>query len=270
MKINILSTLFAAYFLSNTVICSAQVNEGWKGIRPLRTSKAEVEAKLGPSKEKSCDLCEYSTENEEILIKYSTSRCTVGSAGWDVPSGTVLLINVTPKQRVKFSDLNLDSRSLLFYGGLRVNQTNGVMYKLDVFHPIDFDSIQWTRYVPSIRDGDLRCHGFFPYNPMGATYHIFETLSRVEDANGFLDNVKLQADHNPDAHTYVIAYSGEDFSGKKFYDFLSNMKKHAFEKRKLSKDRMTFVDGGRLKKFGVDVFMIKKDFPPPVPAGKRH
>jgi hypothetical protein len=51
------------------------------------------------------DAVVYETKDEEVLVRYSTGRCR---EKWDVPRDTIIYIQVLPKKKPKFSDLNLD------------------------------------------------------------------------------------------------------------------------------------------------------------------
>lgn len=86
---------------------SAQAAKGWRGIIPLHSSRADVERLLGPSHDQ-CN-CFYETEHEKIIIEYARqSPCKDGAEGLNVPPNTVLLISISPKEKVKLADLHVD------------------------------------------------------------------------------------------------------------------------------------------------------------------
>jgi hypothetical protein len=86
--------------------CYAQPNS-WRGLTPLRSTRADVERRWGHSSS-PCE-CSYFTEdkNEYVMIVYSDGHCD--SLGWNIPKDTVISISVTPrKDRPLLSDLNVD------------------------------------------------------------------------------------------------------------------------------------------------------------------
>jgi hypothetical protein len=79
----------------------AQAKE-WRRIVPLRTTRAQVERRLGRPRRGVYDL-----GAERAFIYFSGERCA-GGEGWDVPRDTVVRISVTPKTKVRLSELRLD------------------------------------------------------------------------------------------------------------------------------------------------------------------
>lgn len=70
--------------------------EGWNGIDPLRSTRADVEKKLG-----KCSItygltgCLYKQADRNILIEYSVgTACGKTETVWNVPGGTVLGITI--------------------------------------------------------------------------------------------------------------------------------------------------------------------------------
>lgn len=85
-----------------------------RGIRPLHSTRADVERLLGSSVKK-CEIsnCLYDLGNETVFIIYATGApCSDDAASaWDVPRDTVIEIGVTTKGRNgrPLSDLNFDT-----------------------------------------------------------------------------------------------------------------------------------------------------------------
>lgn len=80
--------------------------EGWRGIVPLHSNRADVERLLGPMTD-SCK-CGYYLDDINVFFKYSPGDCKSGRGAWDVPPDTVVGISVYPKPRPRLSDLNID------------------------------------------------------------------------------------------------------------------------------------------------------------------
>ena len=81
----------------------------WRGIKPLHSTRAEVERQLGTAPSKM-QLTTYQTEKEAVSVLYAGgSPCGVDAGSeWRVPKETVVSITVSPKNRILLSDLMLD------------------------------------------------------------------------------------------------------------------------------------------------------------------
>ena len=128
----------------------------WRGITPLRSTRADVERLLGQENE----LKRYQFENERAYIFYSQAPC--GMKGVTevtekcrclIPDGTVVSINVTVEETRKFSALKLNKREfqkefvlpgMYDYSNLR----EGVRYTVDERR----DQIVEIVYLPSAED----------------------------------------------------------------------------------------------------------------------
>ncbi len=79
----------------------------WRGIIPLKSTRADVEHMLG----KPNELGRYQFENERVSFYYTTGPCDrVSDCSCLVPKDTVLFIYVTPEVEMKFSKLKLDRK----------------------------------------------------------------------------------------------------------------------------------------------------------------
>jgi hypothetical protein len=82
----------------------------WQGLRPLRSTRADVEKLLGKPQQRSPAF--YRLKDKSILIGYNNiSGCDdKDSSNWNVPKDTVITIAVTffPQHWVKLSELKLD------------------------------------------------------------------------------------------------------------------------------------------------------------------
>lgn len=79
----------------------------WRGIVPLKSTRAEVERLLGPS---TGEPPTYYLPENTVYIQYSKCRCgdKCKDDDWNVAPGTVTLIRVEVKGLVKLADLKLD------------------------------------------------------------------------------------------------------------------------------------------------------------------
>ena len=79
--------------------------KGWRRIVPLRSTRAEVERRLGKPRGGF-----YEVKGERAFIFYSNGRGCDGLQDWDVPRDTVVRIVVRPRGKLWLSSLRLDPR----------------------------------------------------------------------------------------------------------------------------------------------------------------
>jgi len=130
----------------------------WRGITPLKSTKADVERLLG----KENEWKRYQFENERAHIFYSTERCGMKGATEVtekcrclIPDGTVVSINVTVEESRRFSSLKRDKREFqkefILSGMYEYSDlTEGVRYTVDERS----DEIVQIVYLPSAKDCD--------------------------------------------------------------------------------------------------------------------
>jgi hypothetical protein len=139
---------------------NAPTLEGWRGIVPLHSTRADVEALLLGPGTSECK-CTYYLDDVNLFFVYSSSNCkTSGSEAWNVPIDTVLSITVYPKPSPKFSELEIDKTRFnekpdghiadhVFY----VNDEDGLIISVNT----ERDIVMAYYYVPTAKDQHLRC-----------------------------------------------------------------------------------------------------------------
>lgn len=129
--------------------------EGWRGITPLRSTRADVERLLGPPESESGGV--YATEGERITVTYSRRPC---DHGWRVPPDTVISFFVHPKKPPKLSDLKLDLKR---YERRRDSHVETIHYYIDPAAGINYtvespgELVTGVEYYAPLRDEALRC-----------------------------------------------------------------------------------------------------------------
>jgi len=98
------------YLLAFLVITLSSLNNctietGWKGIKPLKTNRAQVEGFLkNPTKNGS--QISYDTDDALVHVTYSTAPCSdIGSGAFKVEQDTVIDYQVVLTKDVKISEL---------------------------------------------------------------------------------------------------------------------------------------------------------------------
>ncbi len=81
----------------------------WRGLVPLKSTKAEVNALLMEPVFESDSVSNYETDSSKISITYSAGNCSEESKyAWDVPKDVIIVITVFPRNEVTYEDLKFD------------------------------------------------------------------------------------------------------------------------------------------------------------------
>jgi hypothetical protein len=81
--------------------------QGWRGIRPLHSTRQDVERLIGPPLQPNGMT--YDLKGERVNVVYSANSCSRGwPYGWNVPPGTVTGITIYPQPRPKLAELPID------------------------------------------------------------------------------------------------------------------------------------------------------------------
>lgn len=133
-------------------------SKDWRGIKPLYSTREDVERLLGSPTVGRADTSYYQFEKERISFEYSTGRC---ANGWQVPQNTVIGVWVTPKAgQIQFKDLKLNLRTYrktqdkhVLYVFHYLSEAEGVRYEVDSLS----GDVTLIEYFPKATDNKLRC-----------------------------------------------------------------------------------------------------------------
>ena len=109
MKTLLLRSLSLLVLLLSSAEPSAA--EQWRGIIPLKSTRADVDRLLGKPLPGNPDfLAKYKLRDEEVTINYADRKLCREADRCEclVPDGTVLDISVQPKRKVSFATLRID------------------------------------------------------------------------------------------------------------------------------------------------------------------
>ena len=190
----------------------------WRGIKPLRSTRADVERVLGKPRTNRIDWAAYDFETEEVSIEYSKGPCSVEFSPWNVPLGTVLSVWVTPKLDLKASDLDFNSRnfrktldshvaSIVHY----LDEADGVEYEVNETH----GTVVLIKYQPSAADKMMRCPE--PANRLSEVKldEFYDTSLRATKGhlNRFARQLRKYTSINyASAEGHILAYAGRSGS----------------------------------------------------------
>src|SRR5690348_7087329 len=101
-----------ACLISLTVIlCVAASSkaQGWRGIRPLHSTRTDVEKLLGSPKQSPGVASTFEAKDGRVRVFYSSGFCKKGVANdWNVSSNTVVSLTFEPNYNLWIADLKLD------------------------------------------------------------------------------------------------------------------------------------------------------------------
>lgn len=159
------SLLLVVYAAS---VCSAKE---WRGIVPLKSTRADVERLLGPQPE--TDSGKYDLPDAEVFVYYAKFPCghvppegwPVPPPGWNVPAGTVVGIRVALKKPVPLASLNFDLRKFTKARGDHdvpqhfhyYDEAEGFSIEVFDHRGGEGEYVQAYGYGPRAEDEGLRC-----------------------------------------------------------------------------------------------------------------
>src|SRR5438132_2323488 len=84
--------------------------QGWRGLVPLHSTRADVERLLGAPIRSKGVASTFETKDGRVLAFYSNGGCNEDpTSDWNVPPGTLLTITVHQNYKLPVKDLRLDS-----------------------------------------------------------------------------------------------------------------------------------------------------------------
>lgn len=135
----------------------------WRGLLPLKSSRADVERLLGPPTGSVANSYSYETKEEKVRVLYSQGSCEPNLEGqWKVPADIVLAITVFPQTSILVNSLRLDMT--IYKRGQEGHPENWVWYVSSetgvMVHAIQKnggEEVMSTTYRPAKKDEHLRC-----------------------------------------------------------------------------------------------------------------
>jgi hypothetical protein len=273
---SMVKTIIIFFCLSLIVASSSQV-EGWRGIKPLHSTRADVEQTLGIPKESTGVASTYETENEKVLVFYSTSPCKKGiSEGWNVPRDTVTSLTVYPKAKLLVASLKLDETK---YEKQRDPHLEGIVYYISRAEGIfiqagimeDGEDISSITYESAVADDHLRCAGprLKSSEGDGKVYdphiRIFDEYSDIpfEDEKERLENFSIHLLKEPQMKGYIIVYAGRRARVGEAKARAARAKNYLVNELSIKAERIMTIDGGYREKLEVELYALPQGIPPP-------
>jgi hypothetical protein len=123
-------------------------------------------------------------------------------------------------------------------------------------------------YVPSVKDNHLRCAGF-PSTDGGITAYSpynqfsFDTFNDITDRLGeFVSRLH----QSPEYKGYIIVYARHDKAMPGVKDFASAARDYLIKEFETDPKTIQAINGGYREQPTVELFLIPKEWPAPVPT----
>jgi hypothetical protein len=135
----------------------------WKGLVPLRSTRADVERLLGKPSMSPGFVDIYKTEAERVDVRYSNGPCEPSPVErWNVANDVVILLEVIPQRTIEIETLQLDPKRYIRFQETHPeiwvqywNKDDGI-----IVHSILQGKKEYLRFFefrPSAKDKALRC-----------------------------------------------------------------------------------------------------------------
>jgi hypothetical protein len=254
------------FYLCFTLFMAALVEaKGWRDIMPARSTRADVERLLGPPADSSNEyISVYHLENEVVIFHYEGNRPCKSPGGWQVPRGTVVSITVTPKTKLRLSDLQVDES--------RYKKTNGGHRSEDVIYTdnergesitVYQGDVTRINYFPAASDNYLRCPDASNASNDGRDNTIYYPLDTYHDVTfeaekSALDNFAINLLEDPKMKGYIIAYAGRRARAGEARARAECAKNYLVNERGIEAGRIVTMDGGHREEFTVDLYLVPR------------
>lgn len=259
----------AAIILSLSESSSAK---DWRGIIPLHSTRADVTRLLGPSPDANSVRARYVLEKEDVYFVFTSdqpySRCTS-----EVPRDAVLLIQITPKTKLRLSNLRIDQSQYrtfdpssppnIGYVGL-IDDVDGIVIRTFKGY------VNVICYIANIQDRKL-CRSYYEH-PEESVSILVDFFSRkfdeyqnlpFEDEKARLDNFAIQLQSEPDSAGYIIVYAGRRARIGEAKEVGERAKRYLVKTRKIKARRVITFDGGHREQLTTELYLQARDLPPP-------
>ena len=272
MRITVVSFVVGGLLI--LVVGSSASGQGWRGIVPLHSTRADVERLLGPSAESSGNFSVwYRLTDESINVTYSEGLpCGVGDkhSQWRVPENTVVRVYVTLRP-VPLPQLGIDTTKYKKKSGghlaediYYISEEDGVSIR------VRRNEVQDINYYPASSDAELACPDVRAHSEPdceGLVPPRFKSygLDQFQFERSLLDNFAIAILEDEDRIGYLIAYAGKRARAGEAKAWAQRSKKYLMTIRHIPEGRLKTLDGGHRETAEIDLFIVKGRQCSPIP-----
>ena len=250
----------------------------WRGILPMHSTRADVEALLGPPPPPPANRAYvldkgrsiYFLDEGQIYIDFADGNECMAN----VPVGTVLYIEITPKKDLPLSRLNIDLKNFKNfdastpggqgYEGFISTQEGFVVrvFKQNVEKMVYFASDLDSKQCPGYSDYFERVVNIMPLPACGLDNDYGDISWSDEKAR--LDNFAIQLLNDEKLSVgFIIAYAGQRATVGEARLRANRARNYLINVRHLNPGRVKAIDGGYLVDLTVYLYIVPPDAEPP-------
>jgi hypothetical protein len=242
--------------------------QGWRGIVPLHSTCEDVKRVFNTT---TCESALIDLEDASVFITFSDGTCR---SEWEVPRGTVISLDVRPKNRLTVEDLHLD---LTKFTRTADQQVQGTLYLNNKDEGISIAAFEDGRirhvfYGPTLKESFKRCDSR-PVESAGTGHGSVKfdayRFGRFRDNTSRLDEFATTLTGWDGSRGYIIVYPGEGVGIHDVQIYAAQAKKYLIEKRGITNNRIISIIGGVRDEASVELFITVKDGDPPTPSPQR-
>ena len=131
-------TSIAILIMAASTLSAQKVEDGWKGLLPYKSTRADVEKVVGKGeKDKYILHWKYETAEATVEVLYADDPCGEKGSSFEVPAETAITFWINLKQPIPISELSFERNGFARYPSPTDNPTAWFYYyqareKLDV------------------------------------------------------------------------------------------------------------------------------------------
>lgn len=254
----------------------------WRGIVPLYSTRETVETLLGPPPlpppDRSYTLNTgrsiYFLDEGEVYIVFADDEFLKGRNCLSVAPGTVLMIQITPKELMPISELRLDQKTFRGF-----NPTKPQVPESEAF--IDDEAglivrsyqgkVQELVYIPTAAERK-RCPAYyetpeeFVTTSVGACGLPFDQYGdlRFSDEKARLDNFAIPLQGSENTTGYIIVYAGRKATVGEARTRANRARDYLITVRHIDPGRVIALDGGYTDALNVYLLIAPPGVVPPL------
>jgi len=249
--------MFLVGLLSISFTSQAQ---GWRGIVPLHSTRANVEKLIGPPIQPNGIT--YDLKSERVNIVYSDGSCEKDKVEWNVPRGTVIGITIYPQTRVMLSDLRVALDK--FEKFINPNNPEFIGYNSKEegmgFGINPNGEVKVIEYFPTTKDSHLRCANFLRDRLTVDELDYFkfdEFLTHSSfDQRARLDNFAARLRDRPDTRAYLVLYPSKGEKMRAARAKADRMKSYLIRAGRIKAARVNAIVAGRKENAKIGLFVV--------------
>lgn len=267
LRLLLLSVVVGSVALLPTAIYA----KSWRGITPLRSTRADLTKAFGKSPDENKIRANYDVDGDHVYVVFSSGLDYYPECASSLPFDTVVLIQVRPERRAPISSYSADETKFeiidpssppnLGYKGY-IDAKEGVVYLTsdDLVEQIDYFASAEDNYLCPRYSEDpasfIRLHvDFFP------TVDEYGIV-RFNEERARLDNFGIQLTNATKSKGYIIVYPGGNITKKAAEARGKRACEYLISRIKLSKERVELIVGPRQERFSVHLDMYPKNMKP--------